>query len=678
MRELLCKNSHLARIPAAKFAEDGIDFMDILCCACDGKTHAESETNDTLLCDGDCRRAFHQACCDPPVTAGQMPEEDEQWLCHQCACKRDCLDFIVEEFDDVPKEIAEAPDDGLSAALASLWPHIDAEGFSVVAPRAAAHKALPIILAEARKYVPADATNGLRNDDDDVGYEPPSSSEPSSTDLSSSDSCSSSEDHESVVSSQALGDKSESRRGTSASDSSSTRAPIRQRRRARRRKNFSEEVSENAPRGVYDQWWKGLVEAGGSDASYEDDSSSSSTPSEEYDWETCSSSSGDEDSQGDEESCDDDDSDSSTSSRRKRKRRRKARAKRPQRAAAAAASLTAVGGSAVGGTSSDESEDSDFEPQSGSSSDDASGSSETRGGQSETEEESEISENSNNDVSNHASKLKPKAVHTATTGVNVPSPRPARKNSTQMSTQMPLHIVKGEILPPRDQRVAVVRNLPEYLDDSEIVEVFALLGYPGVHVVSGTPKDEPSPNLNPKAKSSQRVIRVRFPSAEQATRCAAECDEADVDGKIIRIRVPTAQTQTTGPVALGSWRTRASETQKSPNPSSTSHRQSLAGKKTTSKREFFRWNSAQKAIVEAFCRRDVFTASRPNYGEMRSRLTKVCGRDIPIDKIRYKYAYIKRRFAAKQRSESSDVKSGGALAGQAQASTNNVPTSVRG
>ena len=38
------------------------------------------------MCDGCCKRAFHERCCNPPVRIADL-EEDEGWLCPACDCK---------------------------------------------------------------------------------------------------------------------------------------------------------------------------------------------------------------------------------------------------------------------------------------------------------------------------------------------------------------------------------------------------------------------------------------------------------------------------------------------------------------------------------------------------------------------------------------------------------------
>ncbi len=53
-----------------------------------------AQDNDIILCDGACRRAYHERCLDPPLDAAALPE-DEGWLCPACDAKVPlaCLDL---------------------------------------------------------------------------------------------------------------------------------------------------------------------------------------------------------------------------------------------------------------------------------------------------------------------------------------------------------------------------------------------------------------------------------------------------------------------------------------------------------------------------------------------------------------------------------------------------------
>ena len=44
------------------------------------------QENDIILCDGNCRRAYHEKCLEPPLDAAGLPE-DEGWLCPACDAK---------------------------------------------------------------------------------------------------------------------------------------------------------------------------------------------------------------------------------------------------------------------------------------------------------------------------------------------------------------------------------------------------------------------------------------------------------------------------------------------------------------------------------------------------------------------------------------------------------------
>ena len=44
------------------------------------------QENDIILCDGNCRRAYHEKCLEPPQDITSLPE-DEGWLCPACDAK---------------------------------------------------------------------------------------------------------------------------------------------------------------------------------------------------------------------------------------------------------------------------------------------------------------------------------------------------------------------------------------------------------------------------------------------------------------------------------------------------------------------------------------------------------------------------------------------------------------
>ena len=84
-------------LPESVFEDDGIDAGDIQCCACNATNCSDS--NDILLCDGPCQRAYHQNCLSPPVAPEDIPPGDEDWFCHQCDTLLDCLDMINEQYE---------------------------------------------------------------------------------------------------------------------------------------------------------------------------------------------------------------------------------------------------------------------------------------------------------------------------------------------------------------------------------------------------------------------------------------------------------------------------------------------------------------------------------------------------------------------------------------------------
>ena len=74
-----------------------VDAEDVFCAACGGGDATDED--DILLCDGFCDRAFHQLCVVPPVTAEEMPPDDEGWLCPLCDARVDCFYAINADFD---------------------------------------------------------------------------------------------------------------------------------------------------------------------------------------------------------------------------------------------------------------------------------------------------------------------------------------------------------------------------------------------------------------------------------------------------------------------------------------------------------------------------------------------------------------------------------------------------
>ena len=79
-----------ARIPSSAYDAQGeLDEADIFCGKCGS---AEStDGNDIVLCDGECGRAYHFLCVDPPLCAENLPADDEGWLCPACDCLVDCI-----------------------------------------------------------------------------------------------------------------------------------------------------------------------------------------------------------------------------------------------------------------------------------------------------------------------------------------------------------------------------------------------------------------------------------------------------------------------------------------------------------------------------------------------------------------------------------------------------------
>jgi len=102
-------------------------------CACCLSAEADDD-NDIVLCDGDCSRAYHLRCLQPPLTLADLPaDEEEGWLCPACDAKVDAVYELNAAFDAAwPLDAkwsdffaAEAA--GAEAAAAEDWPSEDEE-----------------------------------------------------------------------------------------------------------------------------------------------------------------------------------------------------------------------------------------------------------------------------------------------------------------------------------------------------------------------------------------------------------------------------------------------------------------------------------------------------------------------------------------------------------------------
>jgi len=51
-----------------------------------------------VLCDGPCRRAYHEKCCIPAFCAVDL-EEDADWLCPACVAKVHNLSALKDQPD---------------------------------------------------------------------------------------------------------------------------------------------------------------------------------------------------------------------------------------------------------------------------------------------------------------------------------------------------------------------------------------------------------------------------------------------------------------------------------------------------------------------------------------------------------------------------------------------------
>ena len=97
MRELETEEQKDHRpIPKDLWGDDGLPSADIFCASCGG--FEATASNDIILCDGDCHRAYHQQCLDPPMSSLPEGDDDEPWFCPQCSCEHACYRDINDEF----------------------------------------------------------------------------------------------------------------------------------------------------------------------------------------------------------------------------------------------------------------------------------------------------------------------------------------------------------------------------------------------------------------------------------------------------------------------------------------------------------------------------------------------------------------------------------------------------
>ncbi|XP_044445230.1 homeobox protein HOX1A-like [Triticum aestivum] len=73
-------------------SEGNMSSNDIVCATCSLKE--DTLDNDIILCDGACKRGFHQNCLNPPLLTKDIPEGEEKWHCPACVCKIDCIESI--------------------------------------------------------------------------------------------------------------------------------------------------------------------------------------------------------------------------------------------------------------------------------------------------------------------------------------------------------------------------------------------------------------------------------------------------------------------------------------------------------------------------------------------------------------------------------------------------------
>mmetsp|Transcript_27155 Transcript_27155/g.50676 ORF Transcript_27155/g.50676 Transcript_27155/m.50676 type:complete len:727 (-) Transcript_27155:241-2421(-) len=98
LRELRSTHLHGYEIQDNFFGPAASKYENIQCCICYSALPTETAGNDVIICDGTCKRAYHQNCLYPPVKQCDIPKGEEEWLCHLCSCERSCVESINRAF----------------------------------------------------------------------------------------------------------------------------------------------------------------------------------------------------------------------------------------------------------------------------------------------------------------------------------------------------------------------------------------------------------------------------------------------------------------------------------------------------------------------------------------------------------------------------------------------------
>ncbi|XRB08401.1 PHD-type domain-containing protein [Pycnococcus provasolii] len=91
------------RIPKDAYDENGeLDSSQIICSVCcSGEC---DDDNDIIMCDGECDRAYHMRCLDPPLTPDDLPKAElDGWLCPACDCWVDCV-WDINQYVEAARE----------------------------------------------------------------------------------------------------------------------------------------------------------------------------------------------------------------------------------------------------------------------------------------------------------------------------------------------------------------------------------------------------------------------------------------------------------------------------------------------------------------------------------------------------------------------------------------------